>query len=91
MNTINWTTPPPAKRTGGGHKVWRPSVVEGLKANPGAWALVEQGVTPSRLALWKRLGCEATSRVVSKAPDGSPHADIYARWPESNEQKETGQ
>ena len=51
---------------------------DALKARPGVWALVEEKASfSSSVDSWKRLGCEATSRLSS---DNT--FKIYARWPE---------
>lgn len=80
MSPIVWQDPPPSRSN---TPKWRSAVIAELKQHPGAWALVEPGKSSGSYAyLWRRKGCEATSRLVRPA-DGKPCFDIYARWPET--------
>lgn len=52
--------------------------VRELKANPGRWALVREGMkSTGAIEPWKKRGCEATAR---KRPGGG--VDVWARWNE---------
>lgn len=58
--------------------------VRELKANPGKWALVREGMSSTgATSPWKERGCEATSR---KGADG--RVDVWARWTGENEDVE---
>ena len=74
MPEIKWESPAPKL----GERGWRTPYVAVLKENPGEWALMEEHAkSATNLSLWKRLGCEATSR-----SNGDDTFRIYARWPE---------
>lgn len=50
--------------------------VRKLKANPGRWALVREGMASTGATMpWKERGCEATSR-----KDANGRVDVWARW-----------
>lgn len=58
--------------------------VRELKANPGKWALVREGMASTGATMpWKERGCEATSR-----KDANGRVDVWARWTGENEDVE---
>lgn len=87
--SLNFADPPPRRRR---PKYMTPEVCAELRANPGRWALLAAGVTPSaRQAVreWciRHPGYEMTQRSAGSGPypEGAvqsegPVFDIYVRW-----------
>lgn len=74
MANIKWQEPPADGRSGEFH-----GILQELKAHPGRWALIAEGVSASRSTTIKRTpGYEATVRK-SKQGNGSKY-DLYARF-----------
>lgn len=78
---MKWEEPPaPAHSTAAQIE----AEVRELKANPGRWALVREGMASTGATMpWKERGCETTSR---KNAEG--RVDVWARWnggPESDD------
>lgn len=75
MTEIKWQEPPTDGRSGDANLT---RVLAELRANPGRWALVYEGVHASRASYIKaRPGFEATSR---KSATVQRRCDIYARY-----------
>lgn len=66
---------PPARATGRG--AYTATVVQQLKAKPGTWARVRDGLkNGGGASAWRKHGCEAVTRRVGTT------WSVWARWPE---------
>lgn len=79
---IKFVDQPPSRGRGPSARI--DEIVAKLKARPGEWALVGEGVGANCPTPYKRRGCEYITRNTRKV-DGRRVVDAYARWPEGGE------
>lgn len=81
MSGIRWQEPPPRERDGGNQPgSYYPGVIAELRARPGQWALIREGVTAAVASGLRKRFPDVEFRTVHT--EGDPRAqavDIYAR------------